>query len=178
MKHLPLVLVLGGARSGKSRYAERLVAEKGEPVTYIATAGAPRDEEMRARIALHQSRRPDEWQTVEAPLALADAIRATRGIVLVDCLTLWLTNVMLDERDLDAETATLLAAMADRAGPVVAVANEVGEGIVPATPLGRRFRDWQGVLNQRVAEAASDVVLLVAGCPIIVKPRNEPELKL
>ncbi len=109
---------------------------------------------------------------------LAAAIAATREIALVDCLTLWLTNVVLAERDVEEAIAALVAAMAARNGPLVAVSNEVGEGIVPGTPLGRRFRDWQGVLNQRVAEAATDVVKLVAGCPLIVKPRTEPEPQL
>jgi len=174
----PLVLVLGGARSGKSRYAEDLAAASGRAVRYVATAGPPRDEEMRARIDAHKARRPAGWTTHEAPTDLAAAIAAGESVVLVDCLTLWLTNVMLAEMDVEAVTATLLGAMAAREGPVIAVANEVGEGIVPATPLGRRFRDCQGVLNQRVADAASDVVKLVAGCPLIVKPRNEPELRL
>lgn len=111
-------------------------------------------------------------------MELAAAIGPIEGVVLVDCLTLWLTNIVLAERDAAAETAALVEALAARRGPTLAVANEVGEGIVPATPLGRRFRDLQGVLNQRVAEVASDVVKLVAGCPIIVKPRNEPEPSL
>ena len=111
-------------------------------------------------------------------LALGEAIGATEGVALVDCLTLWLTNVVLAEMDAEREMVALVAAMAARTGPVVAVANEVGEGIVPTSALGRRFRDLQGVLNQRVAAAATDVVKLVAGCPLIVKPRNEPEPQL
>ena len=178
MKHRPLVLVLGGARSGKSRYAEALAARAGRSVTYLATAGEPRDEEMRARIGLHQARRPANWTTVEVPMALGEALAATEGIALVDCLTLWLTNVVLAEMDVEREMVALVETMAARRGPIVAVANEVGEGIVPQTALGRRFRDLQGVLNQRVAEAATDVVKLVAGCPLIVKPRNEPEPEL
>ena len=178
MKPHPLILVLGGARSGKSRYAEQLAVRSARPVTYLATAGAPRDDDMRERISLHRPRRPAEWATVEVPLALGEAIGATEGVALVDCLTLWLTNVVLAEMDAEREMVALVAAMAARTGPVVAVANEVGEGIVPTSALGRRFRDLQGVLNQRVAAAATDVVKLVAGCPLIVKPRNEPEPQL
>jgi len=170
-----LVLVLGGARSGKSRYAEGLAARSGRPVTYIATAGPPRDAEMEERIAAHRARRPAAWQSVEAPLDLAGALAAVRGLALVDCLTLWLTNLVLGEHEVERHTAALLEALDRRAGPVLCVSNEVGEGIVPATSLGRRFRDLQGVLNQRVAGAATDVVKVVAGCPIIVKPRQEPE---
>ncbi|GAB5377082.1 MAG: bifunctional adenosylcobinamide kinase/adenosylcobinamide-phosphate guanylyltransferase [Acuticoccus sp.] len=152
-----------------------MAARSGQIVTYVATAGPPRDDEMAARIAAHKARRPAKWRTLDAPLALADAVRPVEGVVLLDCLTLWLTNIMLDERDIAGETDALVAALARRAGPTVAVANEVGEGIVPGTPLGRRFRDWQGVLNQRVAEAATDVVKLVAGCPLVIKPRSDPE---
>ncbi|MEM6762385.1 MAG: bifunctional adenosylcobinamide kinase/adenosylcobinamide-phosphate guanylyltransferase [Pseudomonadota bacterium] len=174
----PLILVLGGARSGKSRYAEDLAARSGKAVSYIATAGPPRDEEMAARIKAHIARRPVDWATLDAPMELAGALQSVDGVALVDCLTLWLTNVMLEERDVEGETAALVQALAARRGPVIAVANEVGEGIIPATPLGRRFRDAQGVLNQRVAGVASGVVKLVAGCPMIVKPRTEPELQL
>ena len=178
MKPHPLVFVLGGARSGKSRYAENLAARSGRPVTYVATAGPPRDREMADRIAIHQARRPAHWRTVEEPLDLAAVVADPDRVILVDCLTLWLTNVVLGDRDVERDIDGLVAALAGRMGPVVAVANEVGEGIVPATPLGRRFRDLQGVLNQRLAGAASDVVKLVAGCPLIVKPRSDPEPQL
>ena len=178
MKPHPLVFVLGGARSGKSRYAENLAARARRPVTYVATAGPPRDAEMADRIAIHQARRPADWQTVEEPLHLGAVLAGAEGVILVDCLTLWLTNVVLGERDVERDVDDLVAALERRTGPVVAVANEVGEGIVPATPLGRRFRDLQGMLNQRIAAAASDVVKLVAGCPLIIKPRSEPEPEL
>ncbi|MEO1102501.1 MAG: bifunctional adenosylcobinamide kinase/adenosylcobinamide-phosphate guanylyltransferase [Pseudomonadota bacterium] len=173
-----LVLVLGGARSGKSRYAESLARVAGAPVSYIATAGPPRDDEMAARIAAHQARRPADWITIDAPLDLAEALANVAGVAVVDCLTLWLTNVVLAEKSVGDATDALLSAMAARAGSVVAVSNEVGEGIVPATSLGRRFRDHQGVLNQRVAEVATDVVKVVAGCPVVIKPRPQPEISL
>lgn len=159
-------LVLGGARSGKSSLAERLVRGMGGRPTYIATATAG-DEEMRARIAQHREQRGEGWHTVEEPLALADAIRATNGPVLVDCLTLWLSNLMFAERDVAVETAGLLDALA--AGPVVLVSNEVGMGLVPDTPLGRRFRDAQGRLNQAVAAAVPRVLFVAAGLPIVLK---------
>ncbi|WP_420391780.1 bifunctional adenosylcobinamide kinase/adenosylcobinamide-phosphate guanylyltransferase [Acuticoccus sp.] len=170
------VLVLGGARSGKSRFAEALAAGDGRPVTYVATAGPPRDREMERRIAEHRARRPAAWRTHEVTVDLAPALGT--GVVLVDCLTLWLTHLVLGDEDVAAHTERLLAAIAARRGPVIAVANEVGEGIVPATPLGRDFRDRQGVLNQRMAVAATTVVKMVAGCPLVVKPAPAPSIVL
>jgi len=163
-----LTLVLGGARSGKSRHAEELIMRAGPPWTYVATAEA-RDEEMRARIAHHRARRDANWQTLNAPLDLADAISSVTGPTLIDCLTLWLSNVMLAERDVDAESARLLAALSTAPGPLVAVSNEVGLGLVPETPLGRAFRDAQGRLNQRVAAAADRVIFMAAGLPLNLK---------
>lgn len=160
-------LVLGGARSGKSAYAERLVRALGGAPTYIATAEAW-DDEMRDRIGKHQADRGPGWRLVEAPLHLPDAVRATGGPVLVDCLTLWLSNVMLAERDVEAATADLLAALGT-APQVVLVSNEVGMGLVPDTPLGRRFRDAQGRLNQAVAAAVPQVVFVAAGLPLVLK---------
>ena len=156
-----ITLVLGGARSGKSRFAERLIGGG----TYIATATAG-DAEMAARIAEHRGRRGIGWQTVEAPVALAEAIGAAPGPVLVDCLTLWLTNLMLGGHDIAAHTAALLGALR---GEMALVSNEVGLGLVPDTPLGRRFRDAQGVLNQAVAAAAGRVVFMAAGLPLWLK---------
>lgn len=180
---MTLVLVLGGARSGKSRYAEGLAhraSAAGTAVTYLATAGAPRDAEMAERIATHQARRPAQWSNIEAPRAIEPIVCGNPGFLLVDCLTLWLTNVMLSDDGEDVATAIdgLTKAMTERAGTVVAVSNETGQGIVPATSLGRAFRDAQGVLNQRVATIATHVVLMAAGCPILAKPRPEPEIKL
>ena len=164
-----LTLVLRGARSGKSRYAESLIAALPPPWTYIATAQAG-DAEMAARIAAHRARRGAHWQTVETPRGLAAALKSCQTTpVLVDCLTLWLSNLLLADADIDAEIAQLEAALAVTAAPVVLVANEVGSGIVPDHPLGRRFRDLQGLLNQRIAARAHRVVLVVAGLPLAVK---------
>ena len=164
-----LTLVLGGARSGKSRYAESLIAALPPPWTYIATAEAG-DAEMSERIAVHRGRRGAQWQTVEAPRDLAGSIAAReRAPALVDCLTLWLSNLMLANADIEAEVVRLESALDAAAAPAVLVANEVGSGIVPETSLGRRFRDWQGILNQRIAARADRVVLVVAGLPLVLK---------
>lgn len=171
MDGLPrLTLVLGGARSGKSRHAEALVRAAGRGCVYIATAEAW-DEEMRERIVRHRADRPADWTTVEAPLDLADALAAlpAERPVLVDCLTLWLSNTMLAERNVEAACEALLQALARAAPPVVCVSNEVGLGIVPDNALARRFRDAQGMLNQRVAAQADRVVLMTAGLPLVLK---------
>jgi adenosylcobinamide kinase / adenosylcobinamide-phosphate guanylyltransferase len=168
-----LTLVLGGARSGKSRYAESLMAALPPPWqppwAYVATAEAG-DGEMAERIGAHRARRGPQWRTIEAPRDLAAALQACEKLpVLVDCLTLWLSNLMLANADIDAEMARLDQALAAALAPVVLVANEVGSGIVPEHPLGRRFRDLQGILNQRVAARADRVVLVVAGLPLALK---------
>ena len=165
-----LTLVLGGARSGKSRYAERLVCAYPAPWIYVATAQAF-DDEMQERIRTHQARRDQGWTTVDAPLDLPGAIRsAPAGApVLVDCLTLWLTNVMLAGRDVDAAAADLRTACREAPGPLVLVSNEVGLGIVPDNALARRFRDLAGVLHQGLAMQADRVVFMVAGLPMSVK---------
>ncbi len=164
-----LTFVLGGARSGKSRYAESLIAALPPPFTYVATAEAG-DEEMTARIKAHRARRGPSWRTIEAPRDLNAALAACEKMpVLVDCLTLWLSNLMLAEADIDAEVERLEKSLAEAAAPVVLVANEVGSGIVPDHPLGRRFRDLQGILNQRIAARADRVVLMVAGLPLALK---------
>jgi adenosylcobinamide kinase/adenosylcobinamide-phosphate guanylyltransferase len=166
-----LTLVLGGARSGKSRYAERLVEAAASRGTYCATA-EPRDDEMTARIAAHRARRSLFWRTVEAPLLLAEAVGAEARPdrpVLVDCLTLWLSNLMMVEARLDKEFAALRVVLCDAAGPIVLVANEVGLGLVPETPLGRRFRDEAGWLNQDIAALADRVVFVAAGLPLVLK---------
>ena len=171
MPGLPrLTLVLGGARSGKSRHAEALIGKAGQGCVYIATAQAF-DDEMRQRIARHRADRPAAWTTIEAPLDLAGAIAAQPADrpVLVDCLTLWLSNTMLAERDVDAACDAMLAALGKAAAPVVCVSNEVGLGIVPENALARRFRDAQGTLNQRVAVRADRVVLMAAGLPLVLK---------
>ena len=166
-------LVLGGARSGKSAYAERLIEAVPGPWLYLATAQAW-DDEMRARIALHRSRRSADWVTQDVPTALPEAIAAAPGPVLVDCLTLWLTNLLLAEADLDAETDRLCEACRGARGPLVLVSNEVGLGIVPDNALARRFRDAAGRLHQRLAAACDRVVLTVAGLPLIIKPQGTP----
>jgi adenosyl cobinamide kinase/adenosyl cobinamide phosphate guanylyltransferase len=174
MAGLPrLTFVLGGARSGKSRYAESLVAALPAPWIYVATAEAG-DDEMRARIAAHRARRGADWRTIEAPRDLRGALAACGNApALLDCLTLWLSNLMLAEADIEAEIKGLVAALAAAAAPVVVVANEVGSGIVPEFPLGRKFRDLQGTLNQRIAARADRVVLMVAGLPLLIKASPE-----
>jgi adenosylcobinamide kinase / adenosylcobinamide-phosphate guanylyltransferase len=168
-----LTLVVGGARSGKSRYAESLIAALPPPWrppwTYVATAEAG-DAEMAARIAAHRARRGSQWRLVEAPRDLASALGSCRTApVLVDCLTLWLSNLMLAEAAIDAEIDRLEQVLAAASAPVVLVANEVGSGIVPDNPLGRQFRDLAGILNQRIAARADGVVLVVAGLPLALK---------
>ena len=144
-----------------------------QPWVYVATA-EPFDPEMTARIAEHRGRRGGQWQTIEAPLDLAGAIAGApaSATVLVDCLTLWLNNLMFNNRDINAETERLEAALAARKAPAVLVSNEVGSGIVPDNAEARRFRDLQGRLNQRIAARADRVVLLVAGLPMVVKGRS------
>jgi adenosylcobinamide kinase / adenosylcobinamide-phosphate guanylyltransferase len=167
----PVTLVLGGARSGKSRYAERLIEHAAECGTYCATAEAG-DAEMAERITAHRARRGPFWRTVEVPLALAPAISAAAAPerpVLVDCLTLWLSNVLLAGKPPDEEAGALYATLREAAGPVVLVSNEVGMGLVPETPLGRRFRDAAGRLNQEVASLADRVVFVAAGLPLVLK---------
>jgi adenosylcobinamide kinase/adenosylcobinamide-phosphate guanylyltransferase len=167
-----LTLVIGGARSGKSGHAEGLVTATARPRRYIATAEAW-DDEMRARIAQHRDDRGAGWTTVEAPLDLAGALAGTLAdeVVLVDCATLWLTNHLLQDHDLVAQTGMLLAALAACPAPVVIVSNETGWGIVPDNALARRFRDEQGRLNQKLAAEADLVVTVIAGIPLVLKGR-------
>ncbi len=165
-----LTLVLGGARSGKSRYAEWLIETYPPPWIYVATAEA-NDEEMAERIAAHSDRRGSDWQTVEVPHALVDALTAepAGAAILVDCLTLWLCNLMERGADIESQIAALKETLANRTGPTVLVSNEVGLGIVPDNALARRFRDLQGRLNQDLATQAARVVMMVAGVPVPVK---------
>ena len=176
----PVTFVLGGARSGKSRYAEGLVESVAGDLLYIATAEA-RDEEMARRIAIHRERRGPRWRTLEAPDSLPEdlgavlggAEHAAIGGILVDCLSLWLTNLMLAEQDIERASSALLNQLAEPSCPVVLVANEVGLGIVPETPLGRHFRDAAGLLNQRVAALAGRVVFIAAGLPLVLKETQD-----
>lgn len=162
-------LVLGGARSGKTRFALSRAEAAGPRRLYVATAEAW-DEEMAERIARHRAERGEGWKTCEAPLDPAAAIAGAEvDVILIDCLTLWLSNLMHHGRDVDAETRKLIDALSGAAVPVIAVSNEVGMGLVPETPLGRSFRDAQGALNQRVAAAVDDVVFVAAGLPLALK---------
>jgi adenosylcobinamide kinase/adenosylcobinamide-phosphate guanylyltransferase len=166
-------LILGGARSGKSRLAENLATASGLPVTYIATS-EPRDAELDARVRLHQARRPLEWGLIEEPLALASTLVAQAApgtCLLVDCLTLWLTNLlMLDSpARLAAERDALLAALSDLPGEIILVSNETGLGIVPLGELTRRYVDEAGWLHQAIAERCQQVILTVAGLPLTLK---------
>jgi adenosylcobinamide kinase/adenosylcobinamide-phosphate guanylyltransferase len=173
------ILVLGGQRSGKSRFAEGLVLRSGRRPVYVATGGA-RDAEMGERIALHRKRRGPDWTTIEEPLDLAGALGSVDdgAAVLVDCLTLWLSNLFEAGRDIDRETDGLLAALGRASGAVVLVSNEVGSGIIPDNPLARRYADALGTLNQRVAASVGRVVLMAAGQPILLKPSPLPEIAL
>ena len=165
----PLTLVLGGARSGKSRFAEKLIEKGGRPALYLATAEA-RDEEMRERVATHRARRGGNWTTVEEPLELVNTLLAERTRpVLIDCVTLWLANLMGAERDIGFEIERLLSALPRLKAPVVIVANEVGLGIVPENAMAREFRDHVGRLNQGVARLAQRVIFMAAGLPLALK---------
>jgi adenosylcobinamide kinase/adenosylcobinamide-phosphate guanylyltransferase len=168
-------LVLGGARSGKSRLAEGLCESQSGPCVYLAT-GQAHDPEMAERIAAHQARRGGRWETLEAPLDLVPALRTAASpgrAVLVDCLTLWLSNLLHAERDAQAEGAALAQALPRLQGPVVLVSNEVGLGIVPDNALARRFRDLAGRLHQEVAAACEQVVFTAAGLPLTLKSPSQ-----
>ncbi|GGB54678.1 adenosylcobinamide kinase/adenosylcobinamide phosphate guanyltransferase [Roseibium aquae] len=172
--------ILGGARSGKSRLAERLCLRSGLKRVYVAT-GAAWDEEMRERIGLHQQQRGTGWTTIEEQTDLTGVLSretAPDRVVLVDCLTLWLTNLLLAECDLHAETEQLVSAARAVAGPCVFVSNETGLGIVPDNRLARTFRDAQGRLNQAMADVCTQAVFVAAGQPILLKPRQDPEITL
>ena len=165
------ILITGGARSGKSRIAEGWAFALGEGPIYIATAMAS-DAEMESRIAEHQARRGSAWQTLTAPLALVEALEDSDGAGprLIDCLTLWLSNLMLSDLDWKSEADRLASALQRQESPVILVTNEVGGGIVPENALARAFRDAAGTLNQAIAEAVDEVYLAVSGYPLKVKP--------
>jgi adenosylcobinamide kinase / adenosylcobinamide-phosphate guanylyltransferase len=173
-------LILGGARSGKSAYAQSLAEAYGSERLYLATA-TPGDEEMAARIARHQADRGPGWTTLEEPLDIAAALlkHAQAGrLVVVDCLTLWLSNLMLAGRDPGPAIAALADAIHALAGPVILVSNEVGMGVVPDHKLGREFRDWQGRANREIGAACNAVIFVAAGFPLQLKPAPTPSLQL
>lgn len=176
-----MILVLGGARSGKSSYAQELAAKAGGRVIYAATAEAG-DDEMRMRIAAHQAERPASWQTVEAPRQVGKALpsyMANAGVVLLDCITLLTSNVLLSlpesatveevQQEMDREVDGLLTAFENGEADWIVVSNEVGLGLVPAYALGRTYRDVLGRVNQRLAQVADEVLFMVAGIPMKVK---------
>jgi len=170
-------LVLGGARSGKSAFAERLVRETRRAPIYLATATSG-DDEMKQRIAHHRAARGDGWRTIEEPLALADTLARedhSDAAILVDCLTLWLSNLFGAGRDIERESQQLSRSLREMRSTIVLVSNEVGLGLVPETPLGREFRDAQGRLNQLVAASVANVAFVAAGLPMWLKRNQAPE---
>ncbi|HEY3622379.1 MAG TPA: bifunctional adenosylcobinamide kinase/adenosylcobinamide-phosphate guanylyltransferase [Roseiarcus sp.] len=174
------LLVLGGARSGKSAYAQSLAEAYGSERLYLATA-EPGDEEMAARIARHQADRGRGWATLEEPLEIAAALltHAQAGrVVIVDCLTLWLSNLMLAGRDPGPAVTALADAIGRLAGPAILVSNEVGMGLVPDHKLGREFRDWQGRSNREIAAVCDAVIFVAAGLPLQLKPAATPSVQL
>jgi adenosylcobinamide kinase / adenosylcobinamide-phosphate guanylyltransferase len=173
-------LILGGARSGKSAYAQALAEAHAFERLYLATA-TPGDEEMAARIARHQAERGKGWITLEEPLDVASALltHARIGrVVVVDCLTLWLSNLMLAGRDPGPDVSALADAIRALAGPAILISNEVGMGIVPEHRLGREFRDWQGRVNREIGAACDAVIFVAAGLPLQLKPAATPSVQL
>ena len=165
-----LTLVLGGAASGKSSFAENLILQASSAPLYVATAQVF-DDEMAEKVARHREIRGDIWKTIEEPIEVAVALKAvkTDQPALIDCATLWLTNLILGEHDVADHTSRLFRAIADYAGPIVIVSNEVGQGIVPDNALSRRFRNAQGQLNQQIAGQADTVIAVMAGLPLVLK---------
>ena len=165
-----IILVTGGARSGKSALAERLAQSRGNKVIYIATS-EPFDDEMQSRIDRHRARRDAGWRTVDAPLELPDMLVQTDGDAprLVDCLTMWLNNLIYHNRDVSDEMNRLIKVISEQQADLVMVTNEIGSGLVPQTAEARKFRDLAGELNQMVAQAASQVYLSVSGIPLKIK---------
>ena len=166
-------LILGGARSGKSKRAEDLAKASGKKVIYIATSSNMDDEEWQQRVEQHKQQRPSAWQTVEEDLLLSETIQQQGDMcIIVDCLTLWLSNVMHAGLDIEKSTQDLCNALQSSTSEVIVVSNEVGMGLVPESKLGRAFRDAQGRLNQAVADVANDVEFVVAGLPLLMKGKG------
>ena len=165
------ILVTGGARSGKSSFAEKRTKQLGSSLMYIATSEII-DSEMEKRVAEHQARRGSEWETLHAPLKLAEALSETdgKGPCLVDCLTIWLNNLIFHNEDTIVATKELIKVLEQRSDPVVLVTNEVGSGIIPENALARQFRDEAGRMNQIIAQVADEVYLSVSGIPLQIKP--------
>ena len=178
--HINSLLVLGGCRSGKSRYAEEWINNRFKRKLFVATLAASNDEEMQARVELHRKRRDDSWLTVEEPLQLAailDQYQSQADAILIDCLSMWISNCLFAEmtdKTIEQAVTELATTVRNLAVPVVLVANEVGLGVVPDNPLGRRFRDLAGWTNQQLAAACDSVVLVAAGLPLTLKNNNSP----
>ncbi|OGO02110.1 MAG: bifunctional adenosylcobinamide kinase/adenosylcobinamide-phosphate guanylyltransferase [Chloroflexi bacterium RBG_13_52_14] len=176
---MSIALILGGARSGKSRFAQELAAKPGRKVLFVAT-GEPLDEEMRARIDTHKKLRPANWRTLEAPTNVARAMRGKIGdadVVIIDCITLLVSNLMGDEntdvsiweKRVSAEIKSLIVLLKNSKANSIIVSNEVGLGLVPAVPVGRAYRDILGMANQMLARNADEVYLMIAGIPVVLK---------
>ena len=166
------ILVTGGARSGKSVFAEKRTKQLGSSLIYIATSEVI-DSEMKKRVEEHQARRGSEWQTLHAPINLTEALIETdgKGPCLVDCLTFWLNNLIFHDEDIDAATKELITVLNERSDPVVLVTNEVGSGIIPENALARRFCDEAGRLNQTISQIADEVYVSISGIPLQIKPK-------
>ena len=165
------ILVTGGARSGKSVFAEKRTKQLGSSLIYIATSEVI-DSEMKKRVEEHQARRGSEWQTLHAPINLTEALIETdgKGPCLVDCVTFWLNNLIFHDEDIDAATQELITVLNERSDPVVLVTNEVGSGIIPENALARRFCDEAGRLNQTISQIADEVYVSISGIPLQIKP--------
>ena len=166
------ILVTGGARSGKSVFAEKRTKQLGSSLIYIATSEVI-DSEMKKRVEEHQARRGSEWQTLHAPINLTEALIETdgKGPCLVDCVTFWLNNLIFHDEDIDAATKELITVLNERSDPVVLVTNEVGSGIIPENALARRFCDEAGRLNQTISQIADEVYMSISGIPLQIKPK-------
>lgn len=174
------ILILGGARSGKSKFAEKLVLESSKSPVYLATA-QPLDKEMESRIDSHKKRRNSKWQTIEESIGIVDVMAkhsTSENIILVDCLTLWLSNLMQEDSNIGDVSARLISIIPQLPGKVVFVSNEVGMGIVPDNRISRSFRDQSGNLNKKMAEICDVVYFIAASQPILLKPNLQPEIKL